>query len=399
MTSNPGAFCQHDRVHLTGAPSGLLAGLTFAAKDVFAVAGATACFGNPTWLATHAPATRTAPAIARLVDAGATLVGLTITDELALSLTGENAHYGTPLNSRCLDRVPGGSSSGSAAAVAGGRCDFALGTDTGGSVRVPAGHCGLYGFRPSHDAVSTEGVLPLAPRFDTVGWFARDARTLAVVGDVLLETPTHRGPPARLLIAPALSRFLDPEAVSVFDEAARGLADRLRLPLQPIDAESAVPTDLWLSAYLALQNAQMAALHGTWIAQHRPRFGSLIEGRVARALTVGPRDVAEAEPVRAALESTLSAALGDDAWLLWPTAAGAAPPRGLTDEATDAVTGRSLILGALASLTGACQVTLPMADVASRPFGVSLVAPPGSDRALLAVCRALAPTALEERPS
>ncbi|MFL5307958.1 MAG: amidase [Polyangia bacterium] len=397
MTPETGGFCQHDRVHLTGAPSGPLAGLTFAAKDVFAVAGATACFGNPTWLATHSPAARTAPAVARLLDAGATLVGLTISDELALSLTGENAHYGTPVNSRCPDRVPGGSSSGSAAAVAGERCDFALGTDTGGSVRVPAGHCGLYGFRPSHDAVSTEGVLPLAPRFDTVGWFARDARTLAAVGDVLLESSPGRGRPARLLTAPALSRFLDPEAVVVFDEAARDLADRLRLPLQPIDLEAAVPADLWLSAYLALQNAQMAALHGAWIAQHRPRFGSLIEGRVARALAVGPRDVAEAEPARAALESALSAALGDDAWLVWPTAAGAAPPRGLADEATDAVTGRGLILGALASLTGACQLTLPTAEVEARPFGVSLVAPPGSDRALLTACRALGQT--QERPS
>ncbi|MES1165352.1 MAG: amidase [Verrucomicrobiota bacterium] len=397
MTADGGAFCRHDRVHVAGAPSGPAAGLTFAAKDVFAVAGATACFGNPTWLATHPPATRTAPAVARLVDAGATLVGLTITDELALSLTGENAHYGTPLNSRCPDRVPGGSSSGSASAVAGGHCDFALGTDTGGSVRVPAGHCGLHGFRPSHGAVPTEGVLPLAPRFDTVGWFARDARTLALVGDVLLDAPPHRSRPTRLLIAPAIARFVDPDAVLVFDEGARRLSERLGLPLQPIDLEAAVPAEVWLSGYLALQNAEMAALHGTWLARHRPQLGSLIAGRVARALAVEPRDVARAEAARAALQSALSAALGDDAWLVWPTAAGAAPPRGLADAATDAVTGRSLTLGALASLTGACQVTLPIAEVEARPFGVSLVAPPGSDRALLAVCRSLDTT--EERPS
>ncbi|HSS38685.1 MAG TPA: amidase family protein, partial [Polyangia bacterium] len=248
------AFCQHDRVHLTGAATGPIAGLTFAAKDVFAVAGATACFGNPTWLATHRPASRTAPAVARLVGAGATLVGLTITDELALSLTGENAHYGTPLNSRCPDRIPGGSSSGSASAVAGGHCDFALGTDTGGSVRVPAAHCGLYGFRPSHGAVPTEGVLPLAPRFDTVGWFARDARTLALVGDVLLDGPPRRGW-ATLLIAPAIARFVDPDAAVVFDEAAHALADRLRLPCKPIDLEADGAANGWLSVYLALQNA------------------------------------------------------------------------------------------------------------------------------------------------
>ncbi|MES1164484.1 MAG: amidase family protein, partial [Verrucomicrobiota bacterium] len=339
-----GAFCQHDRVHLPGAPSGPTAGLTFAAKDVFAVAGATACFGNPTWLETHRPASRTAPAVARLVGAGATLVGLTITDELALSLTGENAHYGTPLNSRCPDRVPGGSSSGSASAVAAGQCDFALGTDTGGSVRVPAGHCGLYGFRPSHGAVATDGVLPLAPRFDAVGWFARDAGTLARIGDVLLDGPAHRGPPARLLLAPAIARLLDPDAVLVFEEAARQLAGELKLPLQPLDFEATIPAESWLSSYLALQNVELASLHGAWIARHRPRFGRLIEHRVARALAVGSRDVAEGEAARAALESTVAAALGDDAWLVWPTAAGAAPPRGLGDAATDAITGRTLIL-------------------------------------------------------
>ncbi|HVT10034.1 MAG TPA: amidase family protein, partial [Polyangia bacterium] len=305
------AFCQHARVHLTGAPSGPLAGLTFAAKDVFAVAGATACFGNPTWLETHAPATGTAPAVARLLDAGATLVGLTISDELALSLTGENAHYGTPINSRCPDRVPGGSSSGSAAAVAGGHCHFALGTDTGGSVRVPAGHCGLFGFRPSHGAVPTDGVLPLAPRFDTVGWFARDGGTLASVGDALLEGRPRRGRPSRLVVALSVARLLDPEAVLPFDEAARRLSARLRLPLEPIDVEAAAPADAWLSGYLALQNAELAALHGPWIAQHRPRFGRLIAGRVARALEVGPRDVAAGEQARAALEAALSAALGD----------------------------------------------------------------------------------------
>ena len=178
-----GAFCRHGEPlpalvssHPPAAArgDGALAGRRFAVKDVFEVAGRVACFGNPTWLATHAPAAATAPALRALMGAGAHLAGYTVTDELAFSLTGVNAFYGTPVNPASPGRVPGGSSSGSASAVAGGLCDFALGTDTGGSVRVPASHCGVFGFRPSHGAIPLTGVLPFAPRFDTVGWFARD---------------------------------------------------------------------------------------------------------------------------------------------------------------------------------------------------------------------------------
>ncbi len=387
-------FCAHDRVRLAGAPRGPLAGAAFAAKDLFAVEGVTACFGNPTWLATHAPAARTAPAVASLLRAGANLVGLTVTDELALSLTGENAHYGTPVNSRRPDRVPGGSSSGSAAAVASGACAFALGTDTGGSVRVPASHCGIYGFRPTHGAVSTEGVLPLAPRFDTVGWFARDARTLARVGDVLLGPAPSRPDgasrlPVRLLTAPALARLLDPEAAPAFAVAAAKLAHHLGRPLESFDVEAVVPAGAWLTAYLALQNAELASTHGPWIERQRPAFGSLIAGRIARALAVTAAEVEDAEVARGALDQAVGAALAEGDWLVWPSAAGAAPPRGLPDAQTDAVTGRSLTLSALASLCGLPQISLPHGEVDGCPFGVSLIGPRGSDRALLAAVERL----------
>ena len=256
--------------------------------------GVTACCGNPTWLETHAPAARTAPAVAALLDAGATLVGVTLTDELALSLTGENAHYGTPINIRCPDRVPGGSSSGSAAAVAARLCDFALGTDTGGSVRVPASHCGIYGFRPTHGAVATDGVCPLAPRFDTVGWFARDATTLARVGERLLPADARRDLRGDLRTAAARRRPPTPPRFSMRRRAAcsrappSSLAARLgtRTPETVRVADTDAPATDWCATYLTLQNAQAAALHGDWIARHRPRFGSLIAGRFAGALAV-----------------------------------------------------------------------------------------------------------------
>ena len=132
------AFCRHTHVALAARRSGPLQGLTMAVKDVFDIAGHRTGNGHPLWLDTHPPAVRTAATIAALLEAGASLVGKTHTDEMAYSLNGENVHYGTPTNPKASGRIPGGSSSGSAAAVAGGLVDFALGTDCGGSVRLPA---------------------------------------------------------------------------------------------------------------------------------------------------------------------------------------------------------------------------------------------------------------------
>jgi amidase len=163
------AFCRHTHVELAGSGSGRLTGLTFAAKDVFDIAGHRTGNGNPVWLETHPPAERTASAVQRLLDAGARMVGKTHTDDMAYSLNGENVHYGTPVNPVAPGRIPGGSSSGSAAAVAGGLVDFALGTDCGGSVRLLASYCGLYGLRPTHGLAPADGVVPLASSFDAVG--------------------------------------------------------------------------------------------------------------------------------------------------------------------------------------------------------------------------------------
>src|SRR3954452_19075157 len=196
-----GAFCRHTHVELPGRADGALARLSCGIKDLYDVAGYKTGFGNPDWLATHDAAAVTAPPVQSLLDAGAHIVGKTHTDELAYSLNGENAHYGTPVNVNAAGRIPGGSSSGSAAAVYAGLVDFALGSDTGGSVRAPASFCGIYGMRPSHGRISLDAACPLAPSFDTAGWFARDATVMERVGAVLFsEAPVSRLP-GRVLLA------------------------------------------------------------------------------------------------------------------------------------------------------------------------------------------------------
>src|ERR1700761_8638788 len=195
------AFISGPRVRIEGSVHGPLQGLTFAAKDLFDVAGHPTGGGNHDWARYNPVPTRNAWAVQTLLDAGATLIGKTITDEVSLGILGENAFDGTPLNSKAPDRVPGGSSSGSAAAVAAGVCDTALGTDTGGSVRVPASFCGLYGIRPTHGRVDLSGMLPQAPSSDTTGWFARDAATFARVSSVMLGEAIPTALPQRLIVA------------------------------------------------------------------------------------------------------------------------------------------------------------------------------------------------------
>src|SRR3984893_10212556 len=205
------AFVPGPRVRIEGRPGGPLSGLTFAAKDLFDVAGFPTGGGNPDWERSNPVPTRHAWAVQRLLDAGATLIGKTITDEVSLGIVGENAFYGTPTNPQAPGRVPGGSSSGSAAPVAAGLCDTALGTDTGGSVRVPASFCGLYGIRPTHGRIDMSGVMPQAPSSDTTGWFARDIGTFAKVSSVMLDEPIPTTLPTRLIIAVDAFAFADPE--------------------------------------------------------------------------------------------------------------------------------------------------------------------------------------------
>src|SRR5690349_24089318 len=217
MPKDYGAFVPGQIFRITGREGGPLSGLTFAAKDLLDVAGRPTGGGNPDWARTNPIPTRHSWAVQTLLDAGATLIGKTITDEVSLGILGENAFDGTPRNVRAPGRVPGGSSSGSAAAVAAGICDTALGTDTGGSVRVPASFCGLYGIRPTHGRLDLSGMMQQAPTSDTTGWFARDAATFARVSEVMLGEAIPAALPRRLVIARDAFALTDPETAAALE--------------------------------------------------------------------------------------------------------------------------------------------------------------------------------------
>ena len=268
--------------------AGPLAGLTFAAKDLFDVAGEPTGGGNHDWARANPVPTKHAWAVQTLLDAGATLIGKTITDEVSLGILGENAFDGTPLNSAAPDRVPGGSSSGSAAAVAAGLCDTALGTDTGGSVRVPASFCGLYGIRPTHGRLNLAGMLPQAPSSDTTGWFARDAATFARVSSVLLGEAPATTLPRTLLIAVDAFGFADPEVAT----ALQPMLDKLKRLIGSVRDEVMAPQGLsvWARAQRTLQPVEAWKTFREWVERDNPRMAfSVARGLVAASQITGSR--------------------------------------------------------------------------------------------------------------
>src|SRR5438067_3065815 len=225
------AFVPHDlREPVAGAGTGPLAGLTCAVKDMYDIAGYRTGGGSPDWLAAATPAASNAAAVRRILEAGATIIGKTICDEFFYSVTGANAHYGTPANPRAPGRLPGGSSSGSAAATAAGVCDFALGSDTGGSIRVPASFCGLYGIRPTHGRVHLSGAMAMAPSFGVAGWFANGPGVFRRVGQVLLEGASNPAKVEALIVLADAFEQADPTAVAMLRSALAAMAADLPRP-------------------------------------------------------------------------------------------------------------------------------------------------------------------------
>jgi amidase len=374
-----GAFCAHTHVERAGAERGPLHGLTFGLKDIFDVAGHRTGFGSPDWLATHDHAMSTATVATRLLEAGAHLSGKTHTEEMAFSLTGENAHYGTPINPAAPNRVPGGSSSGSAAAVAGGLVDFAIGSDTGGSVRAPASFCGIYGMRPTHGRISLDGACPLAPIFDTVGWFARDAALLAHVGDVLLGgTPSS---PGRVWLATDAFDLALPDAADALAPAVARVTALLG-DAEPVTVSNeGLPA--WFDVFRVLQYDDIWTTHRSWITRVRPTFGPQVGPRFDAVAQVQPHEVTVMRERRTEITARLDALLAENAVLLLPTVPDIAPLLKLPPADTVAFRERALALLCIAGLGGLPQVTLPFGTLNGCPIGVSLIAARGNDEMLL----------------
>jgi amidase len=387
MQDTLGAFVPGVTIHRAPRRAGPLSGLTFAAKDLFDVAGVVTGCGNPDWAATHQPAQTDAWAVDALLQAGATLVGKTITDEISLGLLGINRFYGTPLNPRAPDRVPGGSSSGSASAVAGCLVDVALGTDSGGSVRIPASFCGLYGLRPTHGRIPTEGMMTQAPSFDTVGYFARNATTFGQVGAVLLAEQVVDAFPDEIIVAT--------DCFALADEPVRRallpVLDRLR-HAAPVSESLLANGDLrdWSHHQRVLQKSEFHATFRDWIDRVNPRLSAEVAGAFADDGHIPASNLAAAKTFRESASKRLDGLLDRRRVLCMPTSPILPIGRDARLSEMRTAVHRIVDLTAIAGLTGLPQVNLPMAAIGSIPVGLSLVGWRGGDAALVGAACALA---------
>ncbi len=374
------AFVPGERVRLMSQRAGILSGLSFAVKDLIDVVGTRTGAGNPDWLEGQKPASASAPVVERLLLAGARLEGKTITDELAFSLEGSNCHYGTPVNPACRDRLPGGSSSGSAVAVAAGMVDFALGTDTGGSVRVPASFVGVFGFRPSHERSSLVGVVPFAPSYDTVGWFARDAELLEKVGKAILPAATD-APITRLRIASDAFDVAAPEIAEVL----RSYCRRLHI-LEEVTLFAGQEAE-WRECYRVMQGVEIWQQLGGWVKSVRPVFGASIGKRFEDAASITASDAANYRPLREAFAETIRKLTADGTGILIPTAPCIALMKSAGSDEIGDFYSKALTLNSAAGHAGVPQVTIPTGSVNGCPIGLSIIGQRGSDARLLRTAR------------
>ena len=381
-------FVPHDIERpISGAPDGPLAGLTAAVKDMYDITGERTGGGNPEWLAAQAPAKQHAGAVQRILDAGATVIGKTICDEFFYSVAGINAHYGTPPNIRAPGRIPGGSSSGSAAAVAANLCDFALGSDTGGSVRVPAALCGLYGMRPTHGRVDIAGAMAMAPSFDVVGWFAQGPGVFRKVGHVLLEGKRVDAPVQKVLIAEDAFENADPAVVKVLSNVIERAG-----PVLPSSRRGSLASgnfDEWREAFRIVQAREVWESDGDFVTRAKPSLGPGVRERMAFAATVTAAQADSARKILTKARAHLHALIASGTVVALPAAPSIAPLIDLSGDEMEAYRTRVMRLTCSAGIGGLPQISLPAGTVDGCPVGLSLIGWRGGDEALLNLAVAL----------
>ena len=374
---------------IRGSGNGPLAGKTLVVKDLYDIAGRKTGNGNPDFYAATDPATETAATVQNLLDAGADVVGIAICDEFFYSLVGANAHYGTPQNLRATGRVPGGSSSGSAAALAAEMCDFALGSDTGGSVRIPAAFCGLYGIRPTHGRVDLTGGRAMAPSFDTAGWFTNGAELFKTVGSVALDDRTVAADIDRLLIAE-----------DGFVQAEPAVADALRTVLAA--AAGVLPTAepvtvapgglaLWADAFRVIQASEVKTTNLPWVEEHNAKLGAGIKERFEMVAAITPEETAAAQQVRESARERMAELVPPGTILCLPTAPVIAPKVDTPPDGLQFFRTNTLALTCISGHSGLPQINLPATNVDDCPVGLSFIGWVGGDEALLDLAVTLSP--------
>jgi amidase len=383
------AFVPHDiSAPIAGASSGPLAGLTAVVKDMYDIAGYRTGGGSPEWLEAHPPAASNASAVQKILDAGTTIVGKTVCDEFFYSVSGANAHYGTPVNPRALGRLPGGSSSGSASAAAAGACDFALGSDTGGSVRIPASFCGLYGLRPTHGRVDLTGAMAMAPMFDVGGWFSSVPAVFRKVGAVLLGGQAVREPIRHVMVLEDAFAQADPEVGALL----RGFLQAAGAAIPKPSTGTLAPQgfDPWREIVRMVQAREVWKHYGPFIEKHRPRLGPGIKERMEFASSVAENDAAALRKEIPGARAQIRSVAKPGTVLALPSAPCIAPLTKTPPAEQESFRVRVMRLTCISGISGLPQVSVPAGTISGCPIGISFLGWAGGDEALLDLAVSLA---------
>lgn len=375
---------------LLGRNEGPLSGLTFMVKDLFAIEGRKVSNGNPDFYEHATPASTTAPVITRLLGAGASLTGITICDEFFYSVLGTNAHYGQPVNARAGRYVTGGSSCGSAAAVAASMCDFALGSDTGGSIRVPASFCGLYGLRPTHGRIDATGATPMAPSFDTVGLLARDAELFRTVGRMLLEGARVDAPIERLVLAQDIVAFSEAST----DQALWQTLEKFGSAIPEPEHRDVAGDDIedWRKAFATIQGFEIQSTLLPFVQSHDVNLGPGIKERFDIASRIAVNEAKAARQLRDEITQRLKEIVTPGTAIVLPTTPTLPPERDIPDGASFAeFRTRTLQSTCLAGHAGLPQISIPAGEASGLPAGLSFIGREGGDEALLDLAVKLEP--------
>jgi amidase/aspartyl-tRNA(Asn)/glutamyl-tRNA(Gln) amidotransferase subunit A len=378
-------YCDHGPKNWQLSSQGNLVNLTLAVKDVFSIKGEKNSAGNPAWLAHAKQAKTTASALNTLMLQGCKFTSFTHTDELAYSLEGNNIHYGCAENPILAGHACGGSTMGSAAAVASKQADIGLGTDTGGSIRIPASYCGLYGIRPSHDVIKTDGLIPLAPPFDTIGWLTSSAEILERVGNVLLPNQ-HQHQIDTILIYEPLFDLIDKELQPLLIN----ILEKIKPLFKHVD-EFKLTEHNFLSeladSFRVLQGRAIARQHQAWINKIQPVFSDAITDRFNMAFALTAYEEAEALKVQSAWQEVINNNLKPNNTLFLPTTPTTAPKIGAD---THHLRMKVLTLSAIAGLSRCPQIHLPLCPTSTNaPYGFSLLGQRNNDKSLLALSTTL----------
>ncbi|HEX5509415.1 MAG TPA: amidase [Pseudolabrys sp.] len=375
-------FVPHDiKAPIAGAATGPFAGLTAVVKDMYEITGERMGCGVPEWFATAKPAARNCPPVQKILDAGATIIGKTICDEFFYSGTGINPHYGMPVNSRAAGRIPGGSSAGSAAACGAGLCDFALGSDTGGSVRMPASFNGIYGLRPTHERIAHEGVADMAPSFDVPGWFASTPGVFRKVGGVLLNDKRVTAKLERVVVLEDAFAETDSEIADLLRTLLEFMGDDL--PSMTHGKIAPDGFDPWREAFRIVQAYETWQTFGDFVSKHKPTIGPGVRERMAFAATVTK---AQADAARAAYMKArehIRAVAKPGTILALPTSPTIPPLADTPAQDLDDFRTRVMRLVVTSSISGLPQMSMPAGTMAGCPVGLSFIGWAGGDEALL----------------